>query len=93
MIGSHHRHAAQQIGLWVRRARVRPWRHPGHEHAAHEALHPRAVDPVATAKQVHHHLATAIERVARVLLIDQALEHFVDFDEHHRLSSGVHRRA
>ena len=39
------------------------------------------------------HLAAAIERVARVLLIDQALEHFVDFDEHHRLSSGLHRLA
>ena len=97
LIRPHHRHPTQQIGvhlvLWVRRAGVRPWRHPGQEHGAHEALYPLAVDPVATAKQVHHHLAATVERMARVFLIDQALEHFVDLDEHHWLALGVDRRA
>ena len=77
----------------TRRARVRSWGHSSQEHGAHEALYPLAVDPVATAKQMHHHLAAAVERMPRVFLIDQALESFVNLDEHHGLALGVDRRA
>lgn len=44
-------------------------------------------------KQVQHHLASAVERVERVFLIDQALESFVSLDEHQRLALGIDRRA
>ncbi|MEO8013357.1 MAG: hypothetical protein ABI642_04365, partial [Polaromonas sp.] len=60
------------------------WRHSCQEHGAHKALYPLAVDPVATEKQVHQHIAAAIKGMAHVRLINQALEHFVNLDEHHR---------
>ena len=81
LVGPHHGHATQEIGVhlvqWVRRARLWPWCHPSQRHAAHEALHPLAVDPVSATPQVHHHLAAAVEGVTRVFLVDQALEHLV----------------
>ena len=47
--------------LWVRQACVRPWCHTGQRHAAHEALHSLAVDPVTASLQIHHHLAAEVE--------------------------------
>jgi len=44
-------------------------------------------------KQVHHHLAASKEWMARVLLINQALEHFINLDDHRRAALGVNGRA
>ena len=52
-----------------------------------------AVNPVATMQQVHHHLSAAVERMARVFLIDQALGHFAKLDRHDRSAFGLDRRT
>ena len=79
--------------LRVRRACVRPWCHTCQRHAAHEALHPLAIDPVPAAPQIHHHLAAAVEGMARVFLVDQALEQLVGLDKQHGFALDVDRRA
>ena len=97
LIGPHHGHTTQQVGVdlvqWIRRAGVWPWCHTGQRHRAHEALHPLAVDPMPAAPQIHHHLATAVEGMTRVLLINQALEHLVCLNKQHGFALDVDRRA
>jgi hypothetical protein len=38
---------------------------------------------VSAAPQIHHHLADAVDGIARVFLADQALEQIVCFDKQH----------
>src|SRR5574337_780710 len=56
--------------VWLAGRRTR--RHPGQRHQAHQALHVLAVDDVPLAPENDHHPAAAVERPARVFLVDQA---------------------
>jgi hypothetical protein len=59
----------------------------------HQALHPFAVDHMAAARQVAHHLAAAVERVAGVFLVDEATQYQIITREGLRSLPRVHAGA
>jgi len=100
LVRARDRHAAQQVGidlvLRLRLARVRPRRHARQSHAAHQALHALAIDDAARSLQEHHHAPAAVERSARVFLVDQAAQQQVlgaRLSRHRGGEPPVHCRA
>ena len=77
----------------VRTAGVGPRRHPGQPHLAHQPLYPLAIDAVAGHAQEYHHLAAAVERAPRVLPVDQATEHQINFVDWHGPLPRIDRGA
>lgn len=52
-------------------AGVRPRCHSSQAQDPHQSLNPFAVDAIPFAAEMHHHLATAVERVERIFGVDQ----------------------
>ena len=81
LVEAHHRHATQEIRihlvLWMCPAGVGLGCHARQAHAANQALGPFAVDPVATAPLLYHHLRAGIKRVVGVLLVDERFDYLV----------------
>jgi len=55
------------LRVWV--AGVRPWRHAGKAHLAHQALYPFAVDHMAPLIEKDHHSPATVEWMAGVFLV------------------------
>ena len=57
----------KMLRVWA--AGVRPWRHAGKAHLAHQALYPFAVDHMAPLIEKDHHSPAAVEWMAGVFLV------------------------
>ena len=83
LVGSGNRNATQQVGidlvLWMRPAGVGPWCHARQPHQSHQPLYPLAIDRVTNCLEIDHPSACAIERMPRVLLVDQSTVQQVEF--------------